>query len=87
MTEQPETGCNLCACPGPLTVALLRVAWEDRTIRVRVCTPCAIRAWRTVDELELELAAKLGRLKITARRLVRDGELRARSGRYIPAPG
>ena len=31
-----------------MTLALLRVAWETRSVSVRVCASCATIAWRTV---------------------------------------
>ena len=44
-----HTGCELCARPARLTLALLRKPWSDETVKVRACTPCARVAWRTLE--------------------------------------
>lgn len=46
--------CQLCGAPGRIAVAMLRVAWEARTIPVRACSSCSAVAWRTVEELRAE---------------------------------
>ena len=40
--------CDLCGEPSIVTLALLRVAWETRSVQVQACQPCGARAWRTV---------------------------------------
>lgn len=40
--------CELCGEGERVTLALLRVAWETRSVRVMACQPCGARAWRTV---------------------------------------
>ena len=40
--------CDLCGAPSIVTLALLRVAWERRSVQVRACASCGARAWRTV---------------------------------------
>jgi hypothetical protein len=52
-----EGQCELCGTLRPLSVALLRVAWEDRTVQVRACSACAYVAWQTVSELHAEQRA------------------------------
>ena len=46
--------CQLCGAPGRIAVAMLRVAFETRTIPVRACSACSATAWRTVEELRAE---------------------------------
>jgi hypothetical protein len=41
-------GCELCCDPGPVSIALLRVGWSTRDVRVRACNSCGALAWRTV---------------------------------------
>lgn len=42
------TECELCGEGERITLALLRVAWETRSVRVMACQSCGARAWRTV---------------------------------------
>ena len=42
-------GCDLCGASSRLTFALLREPWSANRVPVRCCTPCAVRAWRTLD--------------------------------------
>ena len=51
--NRPAT-CELCGYPARLTIAMLRVAWDDRTILVKTCLPCGAVAWRTVEALAAE---------------------------------
>lgn len=40
--------CDLCGAPACLSLALLRIAWSTRSVRVAACPSCASIAWRTV---------------------------------------
>ena len=46
--------CQLCGAEARIAVAMLRVAWEARTVPVRACPSCSAVAWRTVEELRAE---------------------------------
>jgi hypothetical protein len=54
MTGGSDDHCQLCGAPGRIAIAMLRVAWEARTIPVRACAACSAGAWRTVEELRAE---------------------------------
>lgn len=40
--------CELCGVACVVTLALLRIVWETRSVRVMTCQSCGTRAWRTV---------------------------------------
>ena len=42
-------GCDLCGDSSRLSVVLLREPWSANRVAVRCCTPCATRAWRTLE--------------------------------------
>ena len=51
MTDRPEPPhCDLCGHITKCSVALLRQPWSNARVTVRACTPCASRAWRTIDQ-------------------------------------
>jgi hypothetical protein len=70
-----DAGCQLCGSAGPLSVALLRVAWEARTVSVKACRRCSSLAWRTVEEMRAETSAR------------RCAETDAPPRLALPAPG
>ncbi len=41
--------CELCGAPTRPHIALLREPWSANRVAVRCCTPCATRAWRTLE--------------------------------------
>ena len=49
---RPE--CELCGRRAPLSIAQLRVAFEDCAILVKVCSGCSAGAWRTIGEWQEE---------------------------------
>jgi hypothetical protein len=50
MTPSLAKTCDLCPAGGPLTRALLREAFSDLRVSITACTPCAARAWRTIEQ-------------------------------------